>query len=63
MMMKAEMMTTSDRYIARLNIERFRKLLGSEVDETKRQTILRLLTREEARLSALDNPLAGRSGY
>ena len=62
-MMKTEMMTTSDRYIARLNIERFRKLLGSEVDETKRQTILRLLTREEARLSALDNPLAGRSGY
>ena len=62
-MMKAEMMTTSDRYIARLNIERFRKLLGSEVDETKRQTILRLLTREEARLSALDNPLARRSGY
>jgi len=63
MMMKAEMMTTSDRYIARLNIERFRKLLASEADETKRQTILRLLTREEAQLSALDNPLARRSGY
>jgi hypothetical protein len=43
MPMKTEMMTTSDRYIARLNIERFRRLLGSEADETKRQTILRLL--------------------
>jgi len=48
------MMITSDRYIARLNIERFRKLLGTEVDDRKRQTILRLLTHEEARLSALD---------
>ena len=47
-------MITSDRYIARLNIERFRKLLGTEVDDSKRQTILRLLTREEAWLSGLD---------
>jgi hypothetical protein len=48
------MMITSDRYIARLNVERFRKLLGTEVDDTKRQTILSLLTHEEAVLSALD---------
>ena len=61
--MKAEMMTTSDRYIARLNIERFRMLLGSEADETKRQTILRLLNGGEARLSALDKLLARRRGY
>jgi hypothetical protein len=47
-------MITSDRYIARLNVERFRKLLGTEVDDTKRETILRLLVHEEARLSAPD---------
>ncbi len=40
----------ADKTVAHLNIEYFRKLLSSETDETKRQTILRLLAEEEAKL-------------
>jgi hypothetical protein len=43
----------ADEAIARLNIEHFRKLLSTETDETKRQTILRMLAEEEAKLAAL----------
>ena len=48
----------ADRDIARLNIAHFRKLLGTENDATKRQTITRLLAEEEAKLAALDGPPA-----
>jgi len=41
-----------DHTVARLNIEHYRKLLAQEVDETKRQTLLRLLEEEEAKLKA-----------
>jgi L-lactate utilization protein LutC len=37
-----------DRTVARLNIEHYRKLLSEQMDEPKRQTILRLLAEEEA---------------
>ena len=40
-----------DRTVAHLNIEHYRKLLTQEMDETKRQTILRLLAEEEAQIS------------
>lgn len=40
-----------DRTIARLNIEHFRRLLAEETDEARRQTLLRLLAEEEAKLS------------
>ena len=39
-----------DRTVADLNIEHFRKLLASETDPAKRQTIERLLAEEEAKL-------------
>ncbi len=39
-----------DRTVADLNIEHFRKLLSSEVDPVKRQTLERLLAQEEAKL-------------
>ncbi len=42
-----------DRTLARLNIEHFRKLLTDELDETRRQVLLRLLAEEEAKLAAL----------
>jgi hypothetical protein len=42
-----------DRTVAHLNIEHFRKLLAAEMDETKRQTILRLLAEEEAKLASI----------
>lgn len=41
--------------IARLNIEHYRKLLMHETDEIKRQTILRLLAEEEAKLVSLED--------
>ena len=39
-----------DRTVARLNIEHYRRLLAREIDETSRQTILRLLAEEENKL-------------
>jgi hypothetical protein len=45
-----------DRMVARLNIEHFRKQLVTEADEAKRQTLLRLLAEEEAKLAAFDSP-------
>jgi hypothetical protein len=45
-----------DRTVAHLNIEHYPKLLAQEMDETKRQTILRLLAEEEAKLASLTNP-------
>jgi len=45
-----------DRTVAHLNIEHYRKLLAQEMDETKRQTILRLLAEEEVKLASLTNP-------
>jgi hypothetical protein len=41
-----------DEWIARLNIEHFRKLLATELDETKRKTLLQLLAEEERKLEA-----------
>jgi hypothetical protein len=40
-----------DKSVARLNIEHFRKRLATETDETVRQTLLRLLAEEEAKLA------------
>ncbi len=41
--------------IARLNIEHFRRRLAEETDPTTRQTLMRLLAEEEAKLAALEN--------
>lgn len=40
------------RTISRLNIEHYKRLLESETDATKRQTVKRLLAEEEAKLLA-----------
>ena len=40
-----------DRTVADLNIAHFRKLLATETDPAKRQTIERLLAEEEAKLA------------
>jgi hypothetical protein len=45
-----------DKTVARLNIEHYRKSLATEQDETKRQTLMRLLAEEQAKLAALDPP-------
>jgi len=37
--------------IARLNIDHYRRLLMTEIDESKRQTVMRLLAEEEAKLA------------
>jgi hypothetical protein len=46
-------MTPRARRIAELNIERYRELLKSETDASKRQTIAKLLAEEEAKLAKL----------
>ena len=38
------------RWVARLNVEIFRKKLAEETDENRRQTLLCLLGEEEAKL-------------
>ncbi len=40
-----------DRTVADLNIAHYRKLLSTETDAVKRQTIERLLAEEEAKLA------------
>jgi hypothetical protein len=42
-----------DKSVARLNIEHYRKLLATDLDATKRKTILQLLAKEEATLARL----------
>jgi hypothetical protein len=40
-----------DTLVARLNIEHCRKALANEFDETKRQTLIRLIGEEELKLA------------
>jgi len=47
-----------DKTVARLNIEHFRRKLNDELDEATRQTLLRLLAEEEAKLARLTNRLS-----
>lgn len=42
-----------DREIIRLNVERYRRLLRTEADETVRRTIQKMLKEFEAKLSAI----------
>jgi hypothetical protein len=44
------------RYIARLNIEHFRRRFAMETDETARERIARLLADEVAKLAELTPP-------
>lgn len=46
--------------IAELNIEHFRKLLETEPEGPARQTLLRLLPDEEAKLAALKRGTSGK---
>jgi hypothetical protein len=39
--------------VAKLNIEHYRRLLRTDTDESKRQTLAKLLSEEEAKLAAL----------
>jgi hypothetical protein len=49
-------------FVAKANIEHYRRKLAQETDETKRQTLARLLAEEEAKLASLmDNPQKRRS--
>ena len=44
-----------DRFVARVNIQHIRDQLATEQDEVKRQTLLRILAEQEAKLAALEN--------
>lgn len=48
--------TILDRTVASLNVEHYRKLLASEIDDAKRRTVTELLAAEEAKLAASDAP-------
>jgi hypothetical protein len=43
-----------ERTVARLNIEHYRRLLTTELDVAKRDTLQRLLAEEETKLAALE---------
>lgn len=45
-----------DKTVADLNIAHFKKLLSTEVDPVKRQTLERLLAEEEAKLKHAQTP-------
>jgi hypothetical protein len=45
-------MAAGAEFVARLNIEHFRKKLAEETDEARRQTSLTLLAKEEAKLAS-----------
>jgi hypothetical protein len=45
---------TLERFIARANIAHHREKLAAEQDEKQRQTLMRLLAEEEAKLTRLD---------
>lgn len=53
---------TVDKTVADLNIAHYKKLLSTEVDPTKRQTIARLLAEEEAKLARALGPEKGLLG-
>jgi len=42
-----------DKTVARLNIEHYKQLLETEIDDVKRQTLGRLLAEEETKLRGL----------
>jgi len=42
-----------DKSVARLNIAHYKKLLASETDATRRESIVRLLAEEEAKLAKI----------
>jgi hypothetical protein len=42
-----------DKKVAKLDIEHYTKLLASEIDATKRESIARLLAEEEAKLAKI----------
>jgi hypothetical protein len=44
---------TLDMIVARLNVERFSKMLSEEADQAKRQTLAHLISEEKAKLDAL----------
>jgi hypothetical protein len=43
-----------DKFVARLNVEHYRKKIATETDEARRQKLLRLLAEEEAKLAAIE---------
>lgn len=55
-MSSGDMKDAMDKTIARLNIAHFREKLATEQDPKSRQTLLRLLAEEEAKLAALNDP-------
>lgn len=49
-----------DKFVARLNIEHFRKMLAEETDAERRRTLATLLAEEEDKLAALEDGAEGK---
>jgi hypothetical protein len=45
-----------DKFVAKANIQHYRKKLAQETDETQRQLLERLVAEEEAKLDGLNQP-------
>jgi hypothetical protein len=50
-----------EKTVARLNVDHYRKLLASEIDDVKRRTIVALLAAEEAKIASEASNKIGRS--
>lgn len=62
--LQARSLRSMDETIAKLNIKHFRKLLAEETDESKRQTLRKLIAEEEAKLASLGNsPATGKDRH
>jgi hypothetical protein len=48
-------MPIMDKFVAKANIEHFRKKLAHETNESERQTLMRLLAEEEAKLASIES--------
>jgi hypothetical protein len=48
-------MPIMDKFVAKANIDHFRKRLAQETDESQRQTLMRLLSEEEAKLASIES--------
>jgi hypothetical protein len=53
-------MPIMDKFVAKANIDHFRKKLAQETDESERQTLMRLLSEEEAKLASIDSNRSGK---
>jgi hypothetical protein len=53
-------MPIMDKFVAKANIDHFRKKLAQETAESERQMLLRLLSEEETKLASIESKGSGK---